>query len=478
MNWLDKYNPKHIKDIIGNDYEINFICGWLDRYEQIKAKNANIPQKTKYRKNKKQATTEEETEDTNVNTKIKELDSNQVCGLVIVGNHGVGKTCIINAICETMQYDTRLFNFSNIKKNEDIDDAISKINNPIYVTEGRTKKVIIIDNLESICSNGGKACVTALIKNNSRTMCNYPIICISNGKHGKVLTEIKKMLYMVKIGDPSYTSMNTLYKNICVSENILIDEENTNKIIEHVQKDYRRLILTLFDLKQAYKTKKITNNNLLDYLKQSNKKDEDCNIYKTTEILTSKYKDIDTCMRYYNTDKVILPLMIQQNYMNCITNKNIKLKEKMDEAKNISRSLSQGDVIENYIYGEQDWDISELHGYYTCVQPSYILCEDEESMTRGLIEYPEDLSKASTSKINKKNINNTNKVMNNKNIHDYMYMNMIFKEYVNNNKYEECGKIMQEYNIEMKSFETLLKVNKIKNQNISLKTKQKKEILK
>jgi hypothetical protein len=32
-----------------------------------------------------------------------------------------------------------------------------------------------------------------------------------------------------------------------------------------------------------------------------------------------------------------------------------------------------GDIIDNYIFSDQNWSLQETHGHFTCVYPSYVL---------------------------------------------------------------------------------------------------------
>ena len=88
--------------------------------------------------------------------------------------------------------------------------------------------------------------------------------------------------------------------------------------------------------------------------------------------------------------------------------------------------ISKGDVIENYIYGDQNWDLQNIHGFYTCVLPSFYICENIKKNNDYIpIKFPLDLNRTSIRKINIKNINNANKYMPNMRISDYIYINKL-----------------------------------------------------
>ncbi|HNI43671.1 MAG TPA: hypothetical protein PK230_03185 [Chitinophagales bacterium] len=76
------------------------------------------------------------------------------------------------------------------------------------------------------------------------------------------------------------------------------------------------------------------------------KKDLDFDLYKATNKMLTDYKDIETCLELYETEKVLMPLMIHENYHKFI---------KESEYSKVLDNLSIGDILENYIYGEQNF---------------------------------------------------------------------------------------------------------------------------
>jgi dihydroneopterin aldolase len=152
--------------------------------------------------------------------------------------------------------------------------------------------------------------------------------------------------------------------------------------------------------------------------------------------------------------------MIHYNYHkslieNCKTSKSFAILEK------IAESMSQGDIIENYIYGEQCWNIKKLHGYYSCAAPSYYLTHDMKSNNRVNIEFTKDLSKTSIRFINGKNKTKSDKFFENNNTLDYIHIGNIVKTLIETENHKECAEIMNFYNINIDQLETLLKINKI-----------------
>ena len=70
--------------------------------------------------------------------------------------------------------------------------------------------------------------------------------------------------------------------------------------------------------------------------------------------------------------------------------------------------------------------------------------------------YPQDLNKASISKINRKNILKISScsAFYNKNIIDYVYINQIIRLMTAENRTEECINMLKDYNITLKNIES------------------------
>ena len=150
------------------------------------------------------------------------------------------------------------------------------------------------------------------------------------------------------------------------------------------------------------------------------KKDQNYDLYKATDKMLSEYSNIDNCLELFESQKVLMPLMIHENYHEFICE---------DKYFKILDILSRGDVLENYIHGEQNWDLLEIHGYISCVIPSYYINKYKNNKKNRKLEFAIDLNRTSVKKMNFKNINRTNERINknnknirNKSIEEFIYM--------------------------------------------------------
>lgn len=481
--WIDKYRPHKIVDIYGNKDQINSIISWLLSFPKnrkkmkklykndnkiIKNKGAKRIRKTRARKNQ-------------VDKKFSNI--------IITGNHGVGKTVMIDVILKEYNCDVQLLNFSSIKNKNNMKRIIKTIvNNPNVINKMKiehTKRknfILVIDELETITSTADKNCILELQKNNEIEW-TFPIIFISNNRHNKLLSDIKKNTREIKIHPPFESHLKKILLNISKKEKIKFKNELIiQKIIDHSQFDIRRLILTLQDIYYAYGNKKIIDNDLInEYCDLSKEKDVDFDLFNATKGLLFNYKNIDECLKLYETEKVLLPLMVHENYNKYISTLFPEKSTQVDKINKISECLSRGDITENYIYGDQNWDMQDIHGFHTCVITSFNLFHNKNVLfnhNNCKLVFTSDLNKTSIKKINKKNINNANKCFKNMQIMDYIYINKLIKNLIENNEINKCVNFFNNYNIKLEHIESLLKIDKINSTKNNLASKQKKEFLK
>jgi len=463
-SWLEKYKPKKIRNIVCNRTAVKRVRNWLDNYNKyriITRKNKGTSRKRgrgKKRDNK--------------------VEINRSC-MLITGNHGVGKTVVIDLILKEYGYVIQRLDFNKLKKGMNISTIMNSHNIIDIIKNNKTQKIaIVVDEIESITSTTKKSCIIELQKSNDiHWYC--PIIYISNNKHNKMLSDLKKHSYEVRFYTPYRDDMKKILYEIVRNEKINIKDFYVyDLILDHCQSDIRRLINTLFDIHNMYSNKCITEEVIKRYINTSQKKDIDIDLFTATSKMLYEYINIDNCLSYYESHKVLLPLMIHQNYIaNILINQAKKNHNK--KITRISECLSNGDVTENYIYSTQNWSMQGIHGFYTCAETSFHICDNMRKIPKKLnLKFSTDLNKTSIKKINKKNIINTNKCFTNMNIMDYIYINKIVKKLIKNGEIERCINIMKNYNIKIDHFKSLLKIDKIMMTKNCLSAKNNKEIQK
>lgn len=494
-----KYIPNKITDLVGCKDQITKIKQWLDNYDKNKYEALKNTKK-KNKKTKKIETCSEKDSEKEIitetpieieleidspNIKYKSNDANHSC-LIIIGDHGTGKSCVVNAILNDLGYSIETINLSKIGSNKNIMENINKLTKGSNIIDKinsnmNIKHALIIDEIQSANSPVEKNYIMTLLKINEEKWF-FPIIFICNKKHSRLITVIRANSNLITFDQPSNNNLMNLLIKVAANERICIDTEKTgDKIVMNSQNDYRRLLYFLQNLKLNYPNIQLTGKIIDTYYELFKKKDVDIDIYRATARMMTKYEGIDECLKLYESDIVIIPLVMHQNFLKYIM-MHYNNKNSFDIIHKISKSLSFADLIEDHIYSDQNWDIQNVHGFFSCVKPSYDLYKygittNEEYLKRKL-DFPSDLNRTSIKQINKKNITNSNICLKNFEISDFIFSNKLLKKLIDDEKYEECAGLFNDYDIKIENIESILKIDKINNTKVSISSNIKKKISK
>lgn len=453
----DKYTPKELNDIIGNKEQIKSIKEWLDTYYSVKKflKSKGLLKKSSKGRKKKMVDI----------TDIEIEYSKKKGNLLISGTHGCGKSTIISLILK--EYDCEVINLNLLDLKTKIDtDLMSKFEMN-YNSENNKKPILLIDELESVITLNDKNGVFNIIKENNfkRWM---PIIIITNNQHNKQLTEAKKYSNEIKIFSPYPNDILRWVKQICDIERIIMSNNVVSKFVEYCQNDMRKILIQLNELKINFGSKQISMELLNSFMDIMKEKDLDFDLYKATNKILTSYNGMDSCLELYETEKTLMPLMIFENYHKFV---------KKNAYPKILNNLSLGDILENYIYGEQNWDLLELHGIISCCISSYMITKYSNGINYSKLEFATDLNRTSVKRMNKKNIVKTNNSLNknhyknirNKSIDEFIYMGEIMDKLNEDNKNSKNNKngkngknSKNSKNSSNSNFLNIMKINKLK----------------
>ena len=161
--WINKYKPKNLNEVIGNKNQINKIKNWLHD--------------------------------------IKYNDSDKMT-LIISGNHGIGKTLIMQYILEEYNYNNKIIYPYDIKNYRNSDDFKSFYNYDNSILNRLSKKnnkiALVFTEMENITLKSDKKFVIDINKKNNKKK-KFPLIFICNNKHSKLIDDIAKNKNCTKI---------------------------------------------------------------------------------------------------------------------------------------------------------------------------------------------------------------------------------------------------------------------------------------
>lgn len=176
------------------------------------------------------------------------------------------------------------------------------------------------------------------------------------------------------------------------------------------------------------------------------------------------FTNVDECLKIFNGEKTAIPLVVHQNYINCVStygknNNNLKL------INDIAQSISISNLIAEHVFFEQTWDMQEIYGFFSFVYPTYMISKDKLNTNVNTLKfnlkYPNDMNRTTIKSINKKNITNVCPYIKNMDIDDYIYAGKLVNDLLEKNKLDKCADILNGYCLNKDNVESLLKINKI-----------------
>lgn len=397
--------------------------------------------------------------------------------ILIYGLKTSCKTELAKSIFKELNYIPVFYNIFN---ENDIFKEIYNFNNNNFnniLNEKKntvTKKSLIIDNVDFISLNIKKKNVKSIIIQNLESK-KIPIIIITKDKSNKILEEIYKEKKKINKYLVEYSN-NTVIK-IC-NEILDLDIKLINIICEKTNFNMK-IIINIYNL---YKNTTSSKNDLL-YLESILSlfyfKTEYITIFDSlTNILTSQ--NSNQIKYYYDKDKVILPLILHENYIKLVDyNTELDIKDKIVCIDKISKIISFGDSIETFIYTDQNWILHNSHCFITCVLTSYLLnpfIDNKENINKESFTYSTELNKTSLMNINKKNISNIIQLTNLR-MNEIFYLNYLLNNLIENSL-EKIVILLKDYinlnkNDFIKLIDMILKIDKTYSfKNISLLQKK------
>lgn len=285
--------------------------------------------------------------------------------MLVTGPSGSGKTTFVMKYLKKHNYHIHLFNSSNFQKQKKIHDTLYQIyqnNNIQQFFVKNFKTAVVIDELEGISIND-KGCISEVFdflkilekyklnKSKNKITTNYfnieiLFICIGQNSYIKKLKDLEKICYNMKFTYPS----DDIIENLINKYKPDLNEEDKKEIIQWSEGDFRKLKQLITG--QNWKAKKIK------YYK----------LNTITSNLLYENESIDALIRHYNNEKILLPLMIHQNYKNTIFN--LTKTNHSLHCHKLADIISNSDTIGSYIFHHNEWDIGTYYAISSCYNVS------------------------------------------------------------------------------------------------------------
>lgn len=292
MIWLNKYEPKTLKEIEIDSFTLN----------QLKK---------------------------NVQNKIPSL---------VHGPVGSGKTSLAHMLARELDYEIIEINASDTR-NADFIETIVKgaIEQQSLFKKGKIILIDEIDNTSGMNDRGGIQAITKLLKD-----VKQPIIFTANNPWDSKLKNLRKLCSLVELKEIDKNSILKVLKKICENEHIDYEDYALNTLIKKSRGDLRAAIIDLQILSENTKELKMKHVNLLE------DREREENIIELTQLIL-KTKELSSIFSTFdkvesNFDECTLWL-----------DENLPLEYAKEDLPDAYNYLSKSDVFKGRISKNQYW---------------------------------------------------------------------------------------------------------------------------
>ncbi len=203
IEWVEKYRPQSLADIVGNKKAVSDMHKWALSW------NEGIPEKR---------------------------------AILIHGQAGIGKTSAAHALARDMEWETIELNASDQRTAKAIEKVAGSASQMGSLQGSLARRLIILDEADNMHGNadrGGARSLGIIIKKTEQ-----PIILIANDSYGLTPT-LRSLCQEIKFNSIQARSMLPALKRICYEEKIMCGAGVLEKLTENAGGDLRSAIKDL-----------------------------------------------------------------------------------------------------------------------------------------------------------------------------------------------------------------------------------------
>ncbi|CAF3338564.1 unnamed protein product [Rotaria sp. Silwood1] len=457
LMWADKYKPRTIKNLIGQQGDkscVQKLIVWLrDWYkhhgrsdEKVKAKPSNG-----FNRNE---------------------DPALFKAALLSGPPGIGKTTAAQLVCEHLNFEYIEKNASD-QRSKKLVATLSSDSHSVasFVNKSSLSNcVLIMDEVDGVAGNEDRGGIQELISLIKRT--RIPIICICNDRQHKKIRSLANYCYDLRFYRPTIQQIRGAMMTVLHRENIhQIKQETLDEIIKSCNQDIRQTLHSLnlwamegeTNSKAAKMINKAVNNNPFEL----------CRLSFSDEL---RQKSLLDKIEIFFYDYQLMPLLIQENYLQCLPtlSSSDNEKKKITDIQHLSllskaaENMCIGDVCSQMIYGRNEsWSLLPYQAIFSTVAP----CSYVRGHLRGMVNFSSFFGQRSRTNKNERLLNEIEKhiclkiASANKQQFNLDYLSYLAKILIQplqkfqQEGVEQCITLLDEYYLNRDDFLTIMELN-------------------
>ncbi|KAI5058482.1 hypothetical protein GOP47_0026652 [Adiantum capillus-veneris] len=373
--WPQKYSPKNIGEIIGNQSVVKQLQDWLQQWFEQNSPN-------KQQKGKKRGG-----------------DSSNVKKAVLLsGPPGIGKTTSARVISNLLGFEAFEVNASDNRGKADAKvgkgisgstaNAIKEMVSNEAIAFGvdrdkHRKSVLIMDEVDGMSGGdrGGVADLIASIK-----ISKIPVICICNDRYSQKLKSLINYCLPLNYRKPTKQQMAKRLQQIARAEGMQVDEIALEELAERVNGDMRMALNQLQYMSLRMRSIKFDD---VKARLSSSAKDEDISPFNAVDKLMSYDGGrlrMDARLDASMSDLDLVPLLIQENYLNycpALAGRDENGTARMDLIARSAACIADGDIVNVQIRQYRQWQHAQMAAFMSSIIPAALMHGRRETLTQG-----------------------------------------------------------------------------------------------
>ncbi|MDP2909130.1 MAG: replication factor C large subunit [Nanoarchaeota archaeon] len=227
MLWVEKYKPKTLKEVEGQDEAVSKLKAFVQGYKKGAA--------------------------------------------LVYGKTGTGKTCAVYAMANDLDLEILELNASDVRNKDKLNSVVGESSKQMSLFN--RKKLIFLDEVDALSGPGDRGCVQALAKVLSES--RFPIVLTAEDPYEQKISPLRRSCKLVEFPVLSHHSVFNILKKVCEGESIRYDENILNDLARRSGGDARAAVN---DLQIICATKKVLDS--LEDLGEREKKESIINALK------------------------------------------------------------------------------------------------------------------------------------------------------------------------------------------------------
>ncbi|KAF4652466.1 replication factor C subunit 1, partial [Perkinsus chesapeaki] len=354
MLWTDKYKPRTLNDVVGNNAPITKLRTWLQDWEKVHVEGQKKPVAFRGRGIPE-----------NVNAKA----------VLVSGPPGIGKTTACKLVAQELGYVPMEFNASDQRNKATVDNLASGLATNAVIGKNysiKQKSCLIMDEVDGMSGGdrGGGAALIQLIKKTK-----MPVMCICNDRMSTKVRSLANSCYDIRFQKPTGAQCSQRVATIAKAEGVHVDTDAVAMLAEQLGGDMRQIINNLEMLSMAAESGKAAS---VSVNTRGGGKDvqnmlSPFEVCKTllSSTLAGRLSFKERCDMYY-VDYDLIPLLMQQNYIKCVENVvGPASKRALAGVAKASDLMSEGDMVSTAVRSGQEWTLLPSHCVLSTVGPSF-----------------------------------------------------------------------------------------------------------